>query len=385
MPQPPEERHARLSRSAAGRRLLAVSALSPLEFVDREFEHPAVKAGLLFFNGLREVDLRVKGFGHHIAALLASPAKAQMSRGGSAALARALEAAVRVSGGDIRLMTGPARIVVENGKAVGIETQDGELIRAGFVASSLNPTQTFIDLLDARLVPREIREAVERFQYNLLAPLFALHLNLREPPRYAASAAHPEIAHAFMVIMGLDHADQFHDIVRHHEAGTIPPTVMWGACPTLFDPSQAPAGHHTAFMWEKLPYRLHGDPANWDGARDAHGEEMLALWRQYAPNLADAVIGSFTRSPLDVERCLPNMREGDLLVGAFTNDQVGFDRPFRGAGTYRTHVPGLYLCGSSSHPGGNVTGLPGYNSAQVILSDLGTSLTAFAERTIADR
>ena len=159
-------------------------------------------------------------------------------------------------------------------------------------------------------MPREIREAVERFQYNLLAPLFALHLNLREPPRYAASAAHPELARAFMVIMGLDHVDQFHDIVRHHEAGTIPPTVMWGACPTLFDPSQAPPGRHTAFMWEKLPYRLHGDPANWDGARDAHGAEMLELWRQHAPNLADAVIGSFTRSPLDVERCLPNMREG---------------------------------------------------------------------------
>src|ERR1044072_8650626 len=175
VPEPPEERRLRLGRSAAGRRLLEVSALSPLEFVDREFEHPAVKAGLLFFNGLREVDLRVKVFGHHIAALLASPAKAQMSRGGSAALARALEGAVRESGGDIRLMTEPARIAVENGKGIGIETQDGELIRAGFVASSLNPTQTFIDLLDPRLGPREIREAVERFPHKLLAPLFALH------------------------------------------------------------------------------------------------------------------------------------------------------------------------------------------------------------------
>ncbi len=90
-----EEREALLKRSAAGRRLLEVSALSPLEFVHQEFEHPTVQAGLLFFNGLREVDLRVRGFGHHIAALLASPAKAQMSRGGTAALARALEAAVR--------------------------------------------------------------------------------------------------------------------------------------------------------------------------------------------------------------------------------------------------------------------------------------------------
>src|SRR5215468_9451522 len=112
-----------LSRTSAGRRLLAVSALSPLEFVEQEFEHPTIKAGLLFFNGLREVDLRLKGFGHHIAALLASPAKAQMARGGSAALARALEAAVRETGGEIALGSEPKRILVEGGRAIGIETR----------------------------------------------------------------------------------------------------------------------------------------------------------------------------------------------------------------------------------------------------------------------
>ncbi len=371
-PLPPHERRRLLEQSAAGRRLLEVSALSPLEFVQQEFKHPTVRAGLLFFNGLREVDLRVRGFGHHIAALLASPAKAQMSRGGTAALARALEAAARESGGEFRLMTEPKRIVVENGRAVGVETADGEFIRArSFIVSSLNPHQTFLDLLDDALVPREIKDRVNAFQYNLLAPLFALHLNLREPPRYAAAAQHPGLAQALMVIMGLDHFDQFGDIVRHHEAGTIPPTVMWGACPTVFDPSQAPAGLHTGFMWEKLPYRLKGNP-DWSGGMgEEHGRTMLALWRQHAPNLADAVLDSFTRTPLDTERSLPNMREGDLLVGAFTNGQIGYHRPFPGAGAYRAHLPGLYLCGSSSHPGGNITGLPGYNAAQVILSDLG--------------
>ncbi|MFL5101972.1 MAG: phytoene desaturase family protein [Xanthobacteraceae bacterium] len=371
-PLPPDERQKLLERSAAGRRLLAVSALSPLEFVQQEFDHPTIQAGLLFFNGLREVDLRVRGFGHHIAALLASPAKAQMSRGGTAALARALEASVRASSGEIRLLTEPKRIMVERGRAIGVETGAGEVIRARhFVASSLNPHQTFLDLLDPILVSRELRGHVERFEYNLLAPLFALNLNLREPPIYTANGERPELARAFMVIMGLDHVDQFHDIIRHHEAGTIPPTVMWGACPTLFDPSQAPPGRHTAFMWEKLPHRLFGDPANWDDTRDAHGREMLALWQRHAPNLADGVIDAFTRSPLDTERSLPNMREGDLLVGAFTRGQIGYHRPFPGAGTYRTHLPGLYLCGSSSHPGGNITGLPGYNAAQVILADLG--------------
>jgi phytoene dehydrogenase-like protein len=370
-PLPRAEREALLQRSAAGRRLLEVSALSPLEFVHQEFEHPTVQAGLLFFNGLREVDLRVRGFGHHIAALLASPAKAQMSRGGSAALARVLEAAVRESGGDIRLLTEPKRIVVESGRAVGIETAQGETIQARqLVASSLNPHQTFLDLLEPSLLPHEVRRHVEGFQYNLLAPLFSLNLTLREPPRYAAPE-HPELARAFMVILGLDHVDQFSDIVRHHEAGTIPQPVMWGACPTVFDPAQAPSGGHTAFMWEKLPYHLHGDANSWDAAKDQHGRDMLRLWQRHAPNLEGAVIDSFTRSPLDAERSLLNMREGDLLVGAFTNGQVGHDRPFPGAGNYRTHVPGLYLCGSSSHPGGNVTGLPAYNAAQAILADLG--------------
>ena len=221
-------------------------------------------------------------------------------------------------------------------------------------------------------MPREIREQVARFQYNLLAPLFALHLNLREPPRYQASAAHPELARAFMVIMGLDHVDQFHDIVRHHEAGTIPPTVMWGACPTLFDPSQAPPGRHTAFMWEKLPYRLHGDPANWDGARDAHGDEMLELWRRHAPNL-DGCRDRLVHALAARCRALPAEHARGRSAGRRLHQRSGrlSIARFRGAGTYRTHIPQLYLCGSSSHPGGNVTGLPGYNAAQVILSDLG--------------
>ena len=387
-PLPPAERRALLERTAPGRRLLDVSALSPLEFVQREFEHTTVQAGLLFFNGLREVDLRERGFGHHIAALIASPAKAQMSRGGSAALARALVAAVRAAGGDIRLMTEPARIVVENGRALGIETRDGELIRARqLVASSLNPHQTYLELLDPSVVPGAIRQRAERFRYNLLAPLFALHLNLHEPPHYLAAANHPELARAFMTIVGLDHLDQFFDIIRHHEAGTIPPTVMWGACPTLFDDTQAPPGKHTAFMWEKVPYRLEGDAANWDRVGEDHGRRILDFWQRYAPNLRDAAMDTFVRSPLDVERSLPNMRFGDLLVGAFTGDQVGYHRPFPGAGGYRTHVPNLYLCGSSSHPGGNITGLPGYNAAQVILRDLGIQAEwmppPFAERLAA--
>ena len=371
--RPPETagtRRSSLEKTPEGRLLLRASALSPLEFVEREFEHPVVRAGLLFFNGLREVDLRLRGFGHHIPALLASPAKAQLCIGGSERLAEALAKAVQESGGEIRTSCEPRRVVLENGRVVGVETTAGEFLRSRLVVSSLNPQQTFLDLLDEEAVPSQIRDTVQRFQYNLLAPLFALNLVLKDRPRYRAEERHPELARAFMVILGLEHFEQFHDIVRHHEAGRIPPTVMWGATPTLFDPSQAPAGAHTAFMWEKLPYRLHGDARNWDSERERHGAEMLKAWTAYAPNLADTTTGWFARSPLDTERSLPNMREGDLLVGSFANGQIGYDRPFRGAGQYRTPIRGLYLCGSCCHPGGNITGLPGYNAAQVLRADL---------------
>ena len=173
-------------------------------------------------------------------------------------------------------------------------------------------------------------------------------------------------------MIGLERFGQFHEIVAAHERGEIPPPVACGACPTLFDSSQAPPGKHTAFLWEKLPYALHGDPSNWASGKEAHGARLLKLWRDLAPNLGRGIIrDQFVLSPADTETTLPNMRHGDLLVGSFANNQVGYHRPFAGAGCYRTPVPGLYLCGGSTHPGGNITGLCGYNAARVIAADLG--------------
>ena len=384
-PLPAAERRALLERSTEGRRLLEVADLSPLEFVRREFQDPAIQAGLLFFNGLREVDPRVRGFGHHIALLLASPAKAQMVRGGAAALARALVADIEQHGGAVRCGVEPREIVIEDGRACAVVLRDGERIGARhLVASSLDPHQTFLDLIDPDQMPAPWRDAAHAFRYNLIAPLFAINLCLDAPPAYRAAEARPELAQALMVILGLDHIDQYPEIIRHHEAGTIAPPVMWGASPTVFDPSQAPPGRHTAFMWEKVPYALAGDAANWDTQMHAHGKRMLEHWQGYAPNLADAVIDWTPQSPLDVERRFANMRGGDLLIGAFTDGQIGHDRPFAGAGEYRGHVPGFYLCGSSSHPGGNITGLPGYNAAQVVLSDLGIAAD-WAPPPIAER
>jgi phytoene dehydrogenase-like protein len=369
----PEERRRLLEKSPEGRRLLEVSALSPFEFVQKEFESPVVQAGLIFFNGLREVDMRVRGFGHHIAMLLASPAKAQMVRGGSQRLGEAIAGAVREAGGDILLNTPLGRILVEDGRAVGIETAEGDVIRADrFVASSLNPRQTFLELIEPDHLPRAWREKAFGFEFNMVAPLATVHLGLSEPPRYAAAERVPSVEDAFMVIMGIDDLTTFERMFERHETGNLPPgPILYGACPTRFDPTQAPDGKHTAFMWQKVPYRLYGDPDNWDRHIGTVGRDMLAQWTRYAPNLADAVDYSFFNSPRDIVRSLPNLGEGDPLGGAYSNGQYLYNRPFEGAGQYRTCLDGLYLCGASTHPGGNITGFPGFNAAGVIAADLG--------------
>src|SRR5437660_7770238 len=119
-PLEPGLRRRLLERSALGRRLLEISALSPLEFVTRHFENDVVRAGLLFFNGLREVDLRLKGFGHSIPALLAGRHQAQMCLGGSARLAEALVADIREHGGEVRTGVCLRSILVRNRRVVGV-------------------------------------------------------------------------------------------------------------------------------------------------------------------------------------------------------------------------------------------------------------------------
>ncbi|MCH2130859.1 MAG: NAD(P)/FAD-dependent oxidoreductase [Pirellulaceae bacterium] len=371
-PWPPDVRRHRWKESSDGRQLLELEALSPWDFVTREFEHPTVQAGLLFFNGLREINLMQPGMAHHIPALFASQRMAQMCIGGSGKLAEGLVTAFESFGGAVITGVELDRLFVHHDRVTGVKTKCGQHFRAKhLVVSSLNPQQTFLELLGNQHVSSRWRSRARNFHYNLIAPLFGLYANLSSPPLYGVGDAAASVDDALMVIVGLDRANQFSDIVQHHQAGTIPSTVMWGSCPSRFDATQAPPHRHTAFMWEKLPYRLNGDPRQWDQQKQQHGEKMISVWQEYSHEIRKHLLDWFVASPLDTERSLPNMRQGDLLVGSFTHGQLGYHRPFPGAGHYRSHLQGLYLCGSCCHPGGNVTGLPAYNSAQVILSDLG--------------
>ncbi|MBI4637995.1 MAG: NAD(P)/FAD-dependent oxidoreductase, partial [Candidatus Rokubacteria bacterium] len=308
-PLPAEIRTSLLSRSAAGRRALETEPLSPRAFVERHFEHPALQAALLYVCIIREFDVHAPGLGLLVPSIIASEQKAQLCRGGSARLAEALVADVRAHGGAILTGATVRRVLVERGRATGVELADGRRVMArGFVALALGPHQ----LLELVELPRETAARARAYRYNIVGPLFGVNVALREPPRYRVAAQHPEVSLAGLTILGLDRPDEIYELY----SGRLPALAsIWGTTPTAHDPSQAPPGIATAFMWQKAPYALDGDPAHWDTGRESHAWRVLARWREFAPNLSpDNVLTLRALTPLDTERRFPNLRGGDLGV-----------------------------------------------------------------------
>jgi phytoene dehydrogenase-like protein len=263
---------------------------------------------------------------------------------------------------------------VEQGRAAGVELADGTQVRAEqFVASTLNPQQTVLELTGAEHWPAEVVEPVRGYRYNQVGPLFGVNVTLREPLSHRAAARTPDLDRAFMTILGLETPAVIEAMYRDHPAGQITrPLTLWGAAPTVHDPSQAREGFHTAFMWEKVPFALEGDPAHWDGWKERHAGELLARWAEFAPNLQGDILASrYALTPLDTVRHFPNMAGGDLTVGWLGEAQMAANRPTPALAGYVTPLARLYMAGSCMHPGGNITGYPGYNAAGVIARVLG--------------
>jgi phytoene dehydrogenase-like protein len=133
------------------------------------------------------------------------------------------------------------------------------------------------------------------------------------------------------------------------------------------DPTLAPEGRHvmTCFV-QYVPHRLR--EGTWDGSRDLLGDRVLATIADHAPNVPGAVVARQVLTPLDLERTY-GLTEGNIFHGDLSIDQLFFMRPVPGWARYRSPIDGLYLCGAGAHPGGGVTGAPGYNAARAVLGD----------------
>jgi phytoene dehydrogenase-like protein len=139
--------------------------------------------------------------------------------------------------------------------------------------------------------------------------------------------------------------------------------------PTVYDSTLAPAGHHVMSVWALYaPVRLR--EGTWDERREEVGEHLIDTLVQYAPNLREVIVDWSLFTPLDIERRI-GMTDGNIRHLDIVSSQSLASRPLPGWAHYRTPIAGLYLCGAGTHPGGEVTGAPGHNAAQVILKDYG--------------
>ena len=376
-PMPLERKRALLERSELGRLYLEWQPYTIDQVVSRLFEHDAVRGMISFLSVIRGYEADAKGTGMVIPAAIASGVNTQMSRGTTHKLAHTLNKMIVKAGAEVIEGQAVVKVLVEKGRAVGVRTEDGREFRARkFVVSSVNPHQTFLDMVGREHLAAEFAKKVEGFKYSNTTPLFTLHLALNERLYWKAAEYDPDVNRAYYLIAGLEGLRDIQELYRDCAARRLPRSLqLLGALPAQHDPSQAPPGRCTGFFWQIAPGNLceeEGGRDRWDKIRDEFTDRCLKHLASYATNLTPAnLIDTFGQTPIDIERHLPNMHGGDIVCGEMNENQVLDRRPFPECSQYRTPVKGLYLCGASTHPGGNITGAPGHNAATVICRDLG--------------
>jgi phytoene dehydrogenase-like protein len=285
-------------------------------------------------------------------------------RGGMGALTCALAASATAAGADIRTSSPVASIRVEDGRAAGVRLADGSEISADSVMSSADPRTTFLELLTPRLQSASFIKHVRNIKYRGSGA--RIHLALRGLPEFPALAGQDATAHlsgAIQIAPSLSYLQRAYDHVKYGEYSEHP--YLDVLIPSLSDSGLAPTGHHVMSITAKYaPYALR---AGWDEAQRGRFVEIaLEALARFAPGLRDLILHqrAYLTPDLETDFGLP---EGNPHHGEMTLDQFFHMRPIPGYARYAAPLPGLYLCGAGTHPGGCVTGIPGHNAARELL------------------
>ena len=281
--------------------------------------------------------------------------------GGMGAITQSMASACAEQGVDIRLDTPVAEVLTEQGRAVGAVLENGEVLRARAVMSNLHPRLLFDRLVDPAVVPADFRERIGRYASG--SGTFRMNVALSEAPRFTALPEPGDHLTAGIIIApSLAYMDRAHAEARLNGWSSKPIVEM--LIPSTLDDSLAPPGGHVASL-----FCQHVSPALADEHRETVADLMIDTVDAHAPGFKASVIGRLALGPRDLERRF-GLVGGDIFHGRLTLDQLFSARPVLGHADHRMPVPGLYLCGSGSHPGGGVTGAPGFNAARAVLKDL---------------
>jgi phytoene dehydrogenase-like protein len=278
------------------------------------------------------------------------------------------------NGGQIRAVHHVDKILIANGKATGVRLRDGRKWQARLaVVSDSDPYSTFIEMVGERYLPPNFAAAVKAIEVDEFS-YFAVHLALKAPVRYAPhEALEPAVAHAMNVNLGPQQPADIDAMWEEIRAGEFPAHVCLHAiCPTMFDPLQAPKGHHAASVFLPVPYQLKGKkPEDWVKLKDGLMDAVLQIWRRYATNLTDYNIErKVAMDPFYISGRWPHMRRGSVWVARKNANQMGANRPIPALAGYRTPIAALYQIGAATHPADAVIAGSGRNAWQVLKADL---------------
>ncbi|MCP3410825.1 NAD(P)/FAD-dependent oxidoreductase [Bradyrhizobium sp. CCGB01] len=353
------------------RSLLDLFTRSAGEMLDERFEHDLVKAlfgfdaivgnyaspyaagsaYVMLHHAFGEVNGKKGVWGHAI--------------GGMGAITQAMARTAQGRGVAIDTDAGVREVIVERDRAVGVVLDNGETIRAKYVAANVNPKLLYTRLIAADALPKDFLNRIRHWKNG--SGTFRMNVALDRLPSFTALPGDGDhLSSGIILAPSLDYMDRAYLDARAQGWSSSPVVEM--LIPSTLDDTLAPEGKHVASLFcQHVAPELPGGKS-WDDHREEVADLMIATVDTYAPGFAASVLGRQVLSPLDLERQF-GLLGGDIFHGALTLNQLFSARPMLGHADYRGPLKGLYHCGSGAHPGGGVTGAPGHNAAQAILRD----------------
>jgi phytoene dehydrogenase-like protein len=351
------------------REALRVMPMSVADLVSEAADDDALR-GVLGARGIRYAAMGPRSAGTALNFLWDSAAgggaagRTVFARGGPDALAEALVAAARSYGATLRCDADVSAIRVKRGSVEGVALASGEEIDARIVASSADPKQTLLRLLD----PAEIGPTLGWRAEHIRVPGVVAKVTLVLDALPAFRGAEAERLRGRIVIApSLDDLERAFDDSKYGRISEHP--YLEATIPTLSDATLAPEGTHLmSALFQYAPRHLRD--VDWDeAARDRVADAAVRTLEAYAPGIAERIVARHVVTPEDLEREY-GLSGGHPMHGEHALDQVFAWRPLLGHARYRlADIGGLYLCGAGAHPGGGVTGGPGRNGARAILAD----------------
>ena len=354
--------------------LAKLMTMSIGDYLDQWFESDALK-GVFGFEGI--IGNMVSPYHAGSAYVLVHHAFGQIegrtaawghARGGMGAITQAMARSAASRGVTIDLDAPVARVIVEDGRAGGVELADGTMIGARAIASNVNPRLLFLEMVERGALEPEFVRDMESWRCR--SGTFRMNVALSELPRFSSlnGEEDPAILNGTIDIApSLGYLERAYDDAK--TGGWAPEPVVSMCIPSILDDSLAPEGRHVASLFCQHFHPTLSDGRSWDDEKESVADLIIDTVTRYAPNFRAAVIGRQIKSPLDLERDL-GLVGGDIFHGALHLDQIYSLRPAAGHADYRAPIKGLYMCGSGSHPGGGVSGLPGRNAARAMVKDL---------------